>query len=900
MRGKGAAADVVQEALPTCGCHIERYRHHDAVPRRRPVRVGDGEGTSAAGAEEASRTCGSYTDTPPRRPTPVSASTALGIKGGRGGRGLKNKRDEMPVEVSRGGVHSDGFEESVARCGFRNPSLVRRCATPPRRDSTRCAQMGACIPVAVGRGRGHKDTHDDYYGTSTPRAAELHAPTADLRAEVMAVDFGPSVDMEGFNISMEEARQKARNARYKMYDTGSIEGPPGSFTVNNVQVFAGYVLHTGSFLEGPDSKTLSVGDEVKYKEVIGDRIDQKGPIALPEKLIFDFSHGKPVQPEDLQKIESIVKQRIEAELERSAQEIKLANPKSVNGLRAVFGEIYPDPVRVVSIGRKLEDVLANPESKEWLSDINEASKLDGATLEKKIGSINNTLDAAAIPAARKADLKGNVSKLEDQLREAKKKTGKENVQKAAKTDIDAAEAAVSKEKLFCVTHAGVGLDTTAAREAVVKPMDRFKDADKKQLGTIGEEVKQLAQRARDNREANNSSSTSASIKKSANNTVQILVKFCGATIPVQENLDILSANMLIDHVCRCAGVSLTDLYSTFCGRILEPNKVLSYYQLQKDSMVYINPRLRGGSAGRKNWDDIIITLNLYHGVALPWDLLLPYQSKIRPAMKVWYLDHPLQVRCQKVLIYLGRKHYVGICFGGFTSKQIFFDADDNAHIDAAPQEYSQELALLDYGAVSGIFDDALEAGINKYPTYFYNLLSFLSNVPAVDLRSKVVIAFVTNHPSLLTYSRRIQITAVLDMLLTRLSEDDSEALIAILENFYWGSRLDKVPAMYHTYFFHWWYGRDGTICTPYEDNGVSLLKFSNNFFKHQNGFPLEKRDAAFALATKHKNYLPQLLFSILIRFKDPNKPCPPSVQAFIDEVIVMLGDHTVDCEIAQT
>ncbi|XP_048557511.1 uncharacterized protein LOC125538287 [Triticum urartu] len=297
--------------------------------------------------------CGSYTDTPPRCPTPVSASTALGIKGGRGGRGLKNKRDEMPVEVSRDGVHSDGFEESVARCGFRNPSLVRRCATPPRRDSTRCAQMGACIPVAVGRGRGHKDTHDDYYGTSRPRAAELHAPTADLRAE--------------------------------MYDTGSIEGPPGSFTVNNVQVFAGYVLHTGSFLEGPDSETLSVGDEVKYKEVIGDRIDQKGHIALPEKLIFDFSHGKPVQPEDLQKIESIVKQRIEAELELSAQEIKLANPKSVNGLRAVFGEIYPDPVRVVSIGRKLEDVLANPESKEWLSDINEASKLDGATLEKKIG-----------------------------------------------------------------------------------------------------------------------------------------------------------------------------------------------------------------------------------------------------------------------------------------------------------------------------------------------------------------------------------------------------------------------------------------------------------------------------------------------------------------------------------
>ncbi|CAL4963516.1 unnamed protein product [Urochloa decumbens] len=442
--------------------------------------------------------------------------------------------------------------------------------------------------------------------------------------EVMAIDYGLTVDKDGFNASMEEARQKARNARNKaggnsivmdanatahlrkqglastddspkflwpkehgsvvkaiyngseyiatatgdedfglvlestsfyaeqggqIFDTGGIEGSFGTFNVNNVQVFAGYVLHIGSFTKG--SKALSLGDSVICKvdynrrtliapnhtcthmlnfalrEVLGDHVDQKGSIVLPEKLRFDFSHGKPVQPEDLRKIESIVNQQIKDELDVFAREIKLEDAKRINGLRAVFGEIYPDPVRVVSVGCKVEDLLANPDSKEWLSistelcggthisntrdakafallseegiakgvrritavtagcatqamelalsidsDINQASQLEGAILEKKIACIKSGLDAAAIPAARKADQRGKVSKLEDQLRKAKKKMSEQNIQKALKSAMDAAEAALSEKRPFCVAHVDVGLDTTAVREAVIKVMNQ--------------------------------------------------------------------------------------------------------------------------------------------------------------------------------------------------------------------------------------------------------------------------------------------------------------------------------------------------------------------------------------------------------------------------------------------
>ncbi|KAG7810744.1 hypothetical protein KL921_002372 [Ogataea angusta] len=170
------------------------------------------------------------------------------------------------------------------------------------------------------------------------------------------------------------------------YDTGKIviDGL-AEFEVENVQSYAGYVLHTGHVVEGK----FSVGDQViagydelrrwpirnnhtgthilnlALREILGDGVDQKGSLVAAEKLRFDFSNKAAVTLEQLDKIEAICNKIIKDSMPVYSKPVALDVAKKIYGLRAVFGETYPDPVRVVSIGVPVEELLAKPDNKEW-------------------------------------------------------------------------------------------------------------------------------------------------------------------------------------------------------------------------------------------------------------------------------------------------------------------------------------------------------------------------------------------------------------------------------------------------------------------------------------------------------------------------------------------------------
>lgn len=338
----------------------------------------------------------------------------------------------------------------------------------------------------------------------------------------------------------------------QIYDTGSVVGPNGSFEVKNVQLYGGYVLHMGS-ISSPSGK-VSVGDEVVAKvdyarrsivapnhtcthllnyalrRILGDHVDQKGSLVAPDKLRFDFSHGKVIDPEALGQIEAIVVQQIKDALPVYAKEASLVEARKILGLRAVFGEVYPDPVRIVAVGKPVEELLANPQNSEWqfvstelcggthiantkdakafalvqeegiakgvrriialttdaakeaiaLADsygsrISEASKKQGAALEKEVASIRSSLDVAIIPAVRKAEFRKQLQDLQEQIRKTQKAAAGANLEVAIHTATSLADAAVASGKTFVVARIDVGVDATAVREAVVAVLDKQKD-----------------------------------------------------------------------------------------------------------------------------------------------------------------------------------------------------------------------------------------------------------------------------------------------------------------------------------------------------------------------------------------------------------------------------------------
>ncbi|SMQ57943.1 alanyl-tRNA synthetase [Altererythrobacter xiamenensis] len=84
---------------------------------------------------------------------------------------------------------------------------------------------------------------------------------------------------------------------------------------------------------------------------LGEHVTQKGSLVAEDRLRFDFSHPKPLSPEEIAAIEAEVNAEIRAN-EQVGTTLMTPDDAVEAGALALFGEKYGDEVRVLSMGRK--------------------------------------------------------------------------------------------------------------------------------------------------------------------------------------------------------------------------------------------------------------------------------------------------------------------------------------------------------------------------------------------------------------------------------------------------------------------------------------------------------------------------------------------------------------------
>ena len=267
----------------------------------------------------------------------------------------------FPLDLTQDAVRAKGI--TVDTDGF--DVAMDRQRTMARANWSGSGQQGA---AAAWFGIKERTGATDFVGYDTTEATGVVKAILADGAEVDAASAGQTVEvlLDRTSFYAESGGQAG--------DTGVIEAHGRESRVLDTQKQAGE-LHVHRVELAGD---LKVGDSVvasvdaarrtttrsnhsaahlvhaALHHVLGPHVAQKGQMVDGERMRFDFSHGGPLSPNEIERIEAevnaVIRQNVPAETREMAPQEAIEA-----GAVALFGEKYGDSVRVLTLGKSLTE-----------------------------------------------------------------------------------------------------------------------------------------------------------------------------------------------------------------------------------------------------------------------------------------------------------------------------------------------------------------------------------------------------------------------------------------------------------------------------------------------------------------------------------------------------------------
>jgi alanyl-tRNA synthetase len=156
----------------------------------------------------------------------------------------------------------------------------------------------------------------------------------------------------------------------QMGDTGTMVGREGQGAIEDTYYRGGQlIVHRVRVTQGRlrENEEVAVSVESRRRQglklhhtgthllhaalrkILGTHVMQAGSLVAPDHLRFDFSHGAAVKDSEVEKVEELVNEHVQANIVVTPAEMDLQEALK-SGAMALFGEKYGDRVRVIRIG----------------------------------------------------------------------------------------------------------------------------------------------------------------------------------------------------------------------------------------------------------------------------------------------------------------------------------------------------------------------------------------------------------------------------------------------------------------------------------------------------------------------------------------------------------------------